>query len=566
MGRGATATLERMAASLGRLKEVEPSFDRAVDLPHGGVLLALPALLVSGLLSRANKYFSLPAGFYGLKTIFLLLAFLSLTRIKSIEALRYHAPGEWGKLLGVDRAPEVRTIRGKLKHLADQEHAFSWSAELCGDWMAEAPEDAAVLYVDGHVRVYHGTTKTLPKHYVARQRLCLSATADYWVNAMDGQPFFVVSQAVDPGLLQVMEHQLIPRLETDVPNQPSPQQLDDDPSLHRFTVVFDREGYSPAFLAAMKKKRIACLTYHKHAGEDWPRQEFFATAVRLASGQETTMQLAERGTRLSNQLWLREIRKLNPSGRQTAILSTDYRAPAGRLAPAMFARWSQENFFRYMRQSYNLDSLADYRIAPVPETTRVVNPAYRAADGKVRKTVASLSRKTAQFGAMNLEGEIEAKKIEAFTQCKAGLREDIEHLTIEAEALKALRKATKRHVTYDELPNEARFDRLSTQSKHLIDTIKMVAYRAETAMAQIARQKMTRHDDARSLLRAVYNTEADMVPDLEAKTLTIRLHPLANTSSDQAVRHLCHELNSTETVFPGTELRLKYELVSSQIH
>ncbi len=173
--------------------------------------------------------------------------------------------------------------------------------------MAEAPEEAAVLYIDGHVRVYHGTGKNLPKHYVARQRLCLSATADYWVNAMDGQPFFVVSQAVDPGLLQVMERDLIPRLEKDVPNQPSQQQLEDDPSLHRFTVVFDREGYSPIFLAAMKKKRIACLTYHKHPGEDWPRQEFFATPVRLASGQETTMQLAERGTRLSNQLWLREM-------------------------------------------------------------------------------------------------------------------------------------------------------------------------------------------------------------------------------------------------------------------
>jgi hypothetical protein len=516
MGRGATATLERMAASLGQLEEVEPSFNQAVDLPHGGVLLALPALLVSGLLSHANKYFSLPAGFYGLKTIFVLLAFLSLARIKSIEALRYHAPGEWGKLLGVDRAPEVRTIRGKLKHLANQERAFSWSAELCKAWMAEAPEDAATLYVDGHVRVYHGTTKTLPKHYVARQRLCLSATADYWVNAMDGQPFFVVSQAVDPGLLQVMEHDLIPRLETDVPNQPSQRQLADDPSLHRFTVVFDREGYSPAFLAAMKTKRIACLTYHRHAGEDWPRQEFFATAVRLASGEETTMQLAERGTQLSNRLWLREIRKLNPSGRQTAILSTDYRTAAARLAPAMFARWSQENFFRYMRQSYNLDSLVDYRTQPIPETTRVVNPAYRTLDGKVRKTVAGLSRKRAQFGAMTLEGEIEAKKIEAFTQRKSALQEDIEHLTTEAEALKVLRKATKRHVTYDELPMEARFDRLSTQSKHLIDTIKMVAYRAETAMAQIVRQKMTRHDDARSLLRAVYNTEVDMIPDSEA--------------------------------------------------
>src|SRR6202789_4151556 len=148
------------------------------------------------------------------------------------------------------------------------------------------------------------------------------------------------------------------------------------------------------------------------------------------------------------------------------------------------------------------------------------------------KTLASLSRRNAEFGALNLEGEIETKKVEAFTQRKSGLQEDIEHLRKEAEALKALRKATKRHVTYDELPKEARFDRLSTQSKHLIDTIKMVAYRAETAMAQILRHKMSRHDDARSLLRAIYNTEADMNPDLQANTLTIRLHPLANNSSD----------------------------------
>jgi len=119
-------------------------------------------------------------------------------------------------------------------------------------------------------------------------------------------------------------------------------------------------------------------------------------------------------------------------------------------------------------------------------------------------------------------------------------------------------------VTYKELPPEAQFDRLSTHGKHLIDTIKMIAYRAETAMALILRQKMKRSDDARSLLRAVYSTEADILPDLEAKTLTVRLHPLANPSSDLAVSHLCAELTATKTRFPGTELRLIYELVSAQ--
>jgi len=71
------------------------------------------------------------------------------------------------------------------------------------------------------------------------------------------------------------------------------------------------------------------------------------------------------------------------------------------------------------------------------------------------------------------------------------------------------------------------------------------------------------HDDARSLLRGVYSTEVDIVPDPQIKTL-IRLHPLANRSSDNAVRHLGAELNATETLFPGTDLRLIYELVSSQ--
>jgi hypothetical protein len=562
MGRGATATVERVAASLGELAEAAPRFDPALDVSKGGVLLALPALLACGLLRHAGKYFQLPAGFYGLKTIFLLLAFMALARLKSIEALRYCAPGEWGKLLGLDRAPEARTLRIKVKTLADQNQAFSWSSELCKGWMAEAPEEAAVLYIDGHVRVYYGSTRQLPKHYIARERLCLSATADYWVNAMDGKPFFVVSQAVDPGMLQVLEGDIVPRLENDVPNQPSADQLEADPLLHRFTVVFDREGYSPNFFVKMRDRRIACLTYRKYPGEDWPQEEFFP--VRLSSGELTTIRLAERGTWLGDRLWVREVRKLTESGHQTAVLSTDYKSSAARLGPTMFARWSQENFFRYMRQSYNLDGLVDYGTDIVPDATMVVNPAYRTLDGQARKKIGVLNRKIAEFGTVNLEGEIEPCNVEAFTQRKSDLQDSITSLQKEVDELKALRKATKRHIPYKELPPEARFDRLSTQSKHLIDTIKMIAYRAETAMAQILRQNMTRHDDARSLLRAIYNTEVDIVPDPQAKTLTIRLHPLANTSSDLAVRHLCAELNATETLFPGTELRLIYDLVSSK--
>jgi len=168
--------------------------------------------------------------------------------------------GLWkANALGLDRIPEVRTVRKKLALLFAQQQVNAWSAELCAQWMGEEPEQASALYVDGHVRVYHGDQTQLPRHYVARQKLCLRATTDYWVNAMDGQPFFLRNQAVDPGLLQVLEQQIVPRLEKEIPNQPSAAELAHDAKLHRFTLIFDREGYSPAFLLRMKDKRINAL-------------------------------------------------------------------------------------------------------------------------------------------------------------------------------------------------------------------------------------------------------------------------------------------------------------------
>jgi len=562
MGVGASNVLDRMAASVGDLTAVEPVFQPVCDVPNGGVLLALPALLAIALLHQAQKYFQLPKGYYGLESLFLMVAFLALARLPSLEQLRYCAPGEWGKLLGLDRIPEVRTVRKKLALLSAQEQVGAWSAELCAQWMGEDPEKASVLYVDGHV--YHGDQTQLPRHYVARQKLCLRATTDYWVNAMDGQPFFLLNQAVDPGLLQVLEQQIVPRLEKEIPNQPSVEELAADAKLHRFTLVFDREGYSPAFLRTMKEKRIACLTYHKYPGEDWPREEFQACQVELASGACVQMELAERGTFLGGKLWVREIRKRTASDHQTAVLSTDYRSDPGPMAAAMFARWSQENFFRYMREHYGLDRLVDYGIEEIPDTIPVVNPEYRRLDGQVRSINGQLSRKRAAFATLTLNGEIEPKKVAAFEHKKAALQEQIETLTSALEERKAQRKALKRHITIGELPAEERFKQLSTQSKQLIDTIKMVAYRAETAMVQMAREVMRREDDARSVLRALYGTEADLVPDEKAGTLTVRVHHQASRSADDIIRHLCHALNQTETIFPGTSLRLVYELVLNE--
>ncbi len=556
---GATNTLDRMAAMLGQISEVSIEFKASTDVPNGGVLFALPALLAIGLLHSTQKYFRLPNGYYGLDSLFLLFAFMALTRIKSIERLRYCTPGEWGNILGLDRIPEVRTLRSKLKILSEQGSVEQWGGELCRQWMAVDLEDAAILYIDGHVRVYHGDQTKLPRHHVARQRLCLRATTDYWVNAMDGQPFFFINKAVDPGLINVVENEIVPRLIDELPAQPTQAQLNADSLLPCFTLVFDREGYSPDMMLRLKQKHVACMTYHKYPGENWSLEEFKAHQVRLVSGETVEMSLAERGTYLSGKLWVREIRKLTESGHQTSVIATHYHMDLITIAASMFARWSQENFFRYMRQHYNIDALADYCLEDIPDTTRVVNPDYRQLDSQLHSLNGKLNRRLADFGSLNLETDLELKKVEAFEKKKAFLLDEIVSYQEDVEALKLKRCETNKHIHISELPEPERFSKLATQSKHLIDTIKMVAYRAETAMVNVLRENMARLDDARQVALSVYQSEADLFPDYQKQILTVRLHRLANHSNDKAVENLCQELNETNTQFPGTNLRMIFE-------
>jgi hypothetical protein len=552
----------RLATSIGGLGPADPQFQACMDVPNAGVLLALPALIANGLLRHTEKLFQLPRGFYSLYTIFLLVAFTLLARLRSVEGLRYCAPGEWGKLLGVDRIPEVKTLRQKIAHLSQEGKAKEWGATLCKEWMAENPEHAAMMYVDGHVRVYYGDKAHLPKHYVARQKLCLHAVCDYWVNAMDGKPFFLVPKDVDPGLLQVLEYDIVPRLEIDVPFQPDQKKLDQDPFLHRFVLVFDREGYSPDFLLRMKKRRIACLSYNKYPKENWEREEFFPKTVKLVSGEIVDMLLAERGIFLGNKVWVREVRRLMENGHQTAIISTAYRLDIESQAMGMFARWSQENFFKYMRQHFNLDKLSEYGVEEISEEIKVVNPKHRRLDGEIRSKISVLNRKMIRYGSITINGEIEPEKVEEYQRLKTSIQEEIDLSRKEIETLKIERKKTEKHILLSELPEEERFQRLSFYSKDLLDTIKMIAYRAETAMVNILREAMSKEEEARSFVRSLYQTEADIIPNKAEGTLRIRLHHMATRGADEVVKQLCEVLNETRTIFPGTNLRLVYEMVS----
>ena len=568
MGIACTRPIERVLASLGKLPGgASTQFESCRDLSYGGVLCALPALIANGMFRHLQATFPTLAGYYTTLHVILLLSYMALCRIRTVERLQYESPGELGKLLGLDRVPEVRCLRQKLRQLSqaqDEKAPDIWAGLLSQDWMEQEPELAGTLYVDGHVRLYHGKQTELPRRYVSRQRLCLRGTTDYWVNDALGQPFFCIERPIDHGMLEAIESDIVPRLLKEVPDQPTPQELEADPHRSRFLLIFDREGYSPDFFGRMwREHRIACVTYHKFPQEDWPTSEFSEVTTTMPNGEQVTMMLAERGSRVGSKhsLWMREVRKLTSSGHQTSLISTAYGREGIRDAVALFSRWCQENFFRYMMEHYALDALSEYRTEEIPDTQRpVVNPAWRELDRQSRSAKGKLTQRRARFAALTLHSQADETKIAAWEKKKSDLREQIEQIEHQVDSLKQRMSATPKHLKWDEFPEDAKFERLAPSRKRLTDTVKLVCYRAETAMSNLLRDTLRREDDSRSLLRDLFRSDADIVPNRDTKVLEVRLHTLANPRSNRAVQQLLDHLNSAECTYPGTQFRLRYSL------
>ncbi len=558
MGTACRRSDERIMAAIGLVESSAVArYESCQDVHMGGVLAGLPALCSNGLFSGLEKHFSLPKGFYSAMSILMTLGFMALSRIRRPEGLRHQPPGELGKAIGFDRVPEVRTLRKKISWMAEQGDPNAWMNDLSRMWMEADQEEAGYLYLDGHVRVYHGDLATLPRKYVSRERLCLRGTTDYWINDALGRPFFVVSKAVTEGFEAVLMGDILPTLLENVPAQPSNLELSADPMKHRFVMIFDREGANHKLLSALWEKRVAAITYRKSVKDKWPSNSFTETTVSLPGGNSTVMRLATRQTALTSgkkSIPVMEVRRLSDNGHQTAIITTAQQLETPVVAARMFSRWCQENYFAYMMKHYEIDGLIEYGCDELPGTTRVVNPDWRELDVKVRKARHRLRDLQAALGKIDFDDNSTIQK-------RAEMHQDIQAQTKVLDDLRMERKATSKKIQISDLSDQDRPNQLSPLKKTLTDSVKMIAYRAETALVNLLRPYLEKEDEARALIRELFVSSADIEPDEKSNILTIRIHRMACPAHDKAITQLLADLTSSEFKHPETGARMVFSLV-----
>jgi len=526
---------ERQAARRGELSEAPVVICEGASLPMAGALLILPTLAATGLLACAEEvYGKARAAFYGLRSLVLAVVFAALVGEARAEGLTRLDPVDIGRLLGLDRAPEVKTLRRRFERLAVAGRADELMVALARRHVGAHPEASGVFYVDGHVRAYHGGAE-LPKAHVTRMRLSMPAAVDTWVADAFGDG--VLCWTAPPPASLVGE---LAKVATTIRQLVGPDR--------RPTIAFDRGGWSPRAFAELHAMGFDILTYRKQPLAAEPRRAFAEHTHIDEAGRQQRYLLADRRVRLSYKhgarqrfFACRQVTRLDPdTGHQTHIVTTRTDSVAV-VAHAMFSRWRQENFFRYLRAHYGLDALDSYVTVADDLKRSVPNPAKKPATaraGEARRRLADIEDDLPE----HLPGELATAHADAVAY--------VEGLTAAARCLPA-------RVPLGELHPDAVVHH--GERKRIHDAIRMATYNAETSLARLLGPHYRRaEDEARSLLREALRSPADI--QLAGGELHVRINPLSAPRRTRAIAALCADLNSTDTVYPGTAFVLRYSV------
>jgi hypothetical protein len=538
--------MDRVFACMGMLEDATPLFADTDGVQGAGALLAVPALVESGVVRIARKvYGSLGPAFYGIRTTIVTLLLMALLRVKRVEGLKEEPPGVLGQLLGLDRAPEVKTLRRKLSMLAKIGRAEAFGRAVASERVKGREETVGLLYVDGHVRAYHGQ-ETLPKTHVVRLGRVLPATSDYWIHDSAAEPLLVVTAEANAGLVQMLP-ELMKEARTVVGDR-------------GLTVVFDRGGYSPKLFKDLidAEKKVDVMTYRKGHWRSLPLRRFKRHQGEI-DGRRVQYDLADGEVVLANGLRLRQVTRRTEDGHQTPILTSRRDLSALEVAVRMFGRWRQENFFKYLREEYALDALVDYGVIAANPGREVPNPTRKVIEKELSKARQELSELQAEYGrAAESNEERRRPSMRGFKIANGDLGQKVREAEQHVATLKAKRADIPKRVPVGETTDEAVVE-LAPEKKHLTTVLKMVAYHAETELFNVVRHLYRRSDDeGRTLVQTALNNSGDL--RVSSDHLQVIYRPLSSAHRTAALEGLCAEMTKRETRYPGTRLKMEFSV------
>jgi hypothetical protein len=554
---------DRVMARVGLLEDAEPVFASGENLPWVGAFLALALVGQEPLLPVAQKLWgSLGAAFYGVRTTLVTLLLLALLRIKRPEQLRGYDAVGLGRVLGLDRVPEVKTLRRKLQALSSPNQAMRFLEQLARARVQALAAPPHVVYVDGHVSVYSGHSK-IGEVYSTRDKRVVKGTTQTWVNLPGRTPLFCVTSEFNDGLVAALPGAV--KKATEVCGTPA------------WTVVFDRGGYSGLGLEQLRQAGHHFITYRRGPLQPWPLDRFQKVPTRIgerqyeyapaeqaleipvyesgpaATGQRGAPRKKDTGRRVA----AREIRVVRPDGGQTAVLVSDPDRSVNEACAVLFGRWgAQENVFKYLIAEYDLDATVEYGEEELSATLLHPNPEYGRRQKRIAALVVQRDRVLGKLGIKLLAPPDQEEQLKAllaqWTQQPAGKK--VLKLQAEIETLRA-----ELAVLLPRVPAKTDgYCQLKSQRKLLTTGIKLSAYYLETKLLDLVAPFYRNHaKEGRKLIAAALKSPGSI--RLRPGEIRVQLARQSAPCRTRAIGKLCEELNQLKPVYPGTKLHIIFE-------
>lgn len=543
-------TSDRVLAVAGLLEDAEPIFANSMHVEGAGALLAVAVLAKGGFLESTQAvYRTLGPAFYGLRSIFMTFFLMAVLRVKSPEEMRKTHPHKLGRLLGLDRAPAIKTIRRKIKALAGRQQAVNLMNLRSKEMVAGNILLDAVLYVDGHVMCYHGDKK-VGKTFSNNKNQVVKGVTDYWVNLKDGTPLLCIPTAFNDRLNKVL-----PKIVMEAAKSCKGR---------RITVVFDRGGADASAYEMLIKMGCDFIAYHKNPekidASVFKEQEYvinkrtykYAPHERECEVPVYTTAESGRRSKSGQVVKLREIIIRREDGGFTHVITTRRDLDKGATCGTLFSRWTQENFFKYMIATYNLDHLYTYQAKNVPDDIDHPNPEYTqltSTKKKIRHKIAVLLGKELDNIAANKLDNL----LEIHSRKKGETGKKFKELSDQLKLVnEALAVTAKRETAAD-------YQMLESETRLIGNIVKMAAWDAEGQLANLVRSEWNGvNGNERGIVESFMQTTGSL--EVVADKLIIRLQSQFTPKETRLLAHICSALTDYQVCYPGTKTVMAFEV------
>ncbi len=457
--------------------------------------------------------------------------------VGSVEATKHLVRDQIGPLAGLDRLPELRTLRPRLGELAETCDPLRLQADLAAAMIAAEAPLLGLYFVDDHFVPYEGA-KPVGKGYNTKRRHAQKGLADTQVTDYHGRAVCFVS-GPPSGLTKTLPAALAELRKITGPA--------------KIMLGFDRGGAYAQVFAHCRDHDVDWITYRRGglaATTAEPRRYWRVDA----GGHAEAVTLADEMVTINDYGPARQLTLFEHDQPVLQVLTSDLAAPAAALLAWLRCRWRIENVFKYLTAHHGIDWLCHYGADISPDTALIDNPARKQARTAVthaQTTLTDAQRALTQL----LRSHAPATEINtAIPAAQTAIDNAEAALTKATDTLKTIpaKIPTNQHD-----PNAKRAI-LRTQRRSLQMVLRLLAFNAEQWLAGQLNTYLTDNDEYRATLRHLLHLGGQIT--YTTKTITVALDTPATPKITRALRLLLDELNTTPPRIPGDHRPITYKI------